>query len=62
LTSAAFVARRERLVEASGATLWVHGHVHASFDYRIGDTRVLANPQGHGDENPAFRPGLVVEV
>jgi predicted phosphodiesterase len=61
-TSAAFVARQERLVEASGATLWVHGHVHASFDYRIGDTRVLANPQGHGDENPAFRPGLVVEV
>ena len=62
LTSAAFVARQERLVEASGAALWVHGHVHASFDYPLGGTRVLANPQGHGDENPDFRPGLVVEV
>ena len=62
LTSAAFVAREGRLVEASGASLWVHGHVHASFDYRLGDTRVLSNPCGHGDENPSFRPGLVVEV
>jgi predicted phosphodiesterase len=62
LTSAAFVAQQERLVEASGAALWVHGHVHASFDYRLGGTRVLANPQGHGDENPGFRPDLVVEV
>ncbi|WP_103028429.1 metallophosphoesterase [Salinibacter altiplanensis] len=62
LTSAAFVAREGPLVEASGAPLWVHGHVHASFDYRLGDTRVLANPQGHGTENPDFRPDLTVEV
>jgi Calcineurin-like phosphoesterase. len=62
LTSTAFVARRDRLVETSGASLWVHGHVHASFDYRCGGTRVVANPHGHGDENPDFRPGLVVEV
>ncbi len=62
LTSAAFVARRGRLVRRSGAALWVHGHVHASFDYRLGETRVVANPRGHGDENPSFDPGLVVEV
>ncbi|MCS3639430.1 metallophosphoesterase [Salinibacter ruber] len=62
LTSAAFVARRGPLVETSGAALWVHGHVHASFDYRLGGTRVLSNPQGHGDENPGFRSDLVVEV
>ena len=62
LTSAAFVARRGALVAASGAALWVHGHVHASFDYRLGTTRVLSNPQGHGDENPNFQPDLVVEV
>ena len=62
LTSAAFVARRERLVEASGAALWVHGHVHASFDYSLGGTRVLSNPRGHGDENPDFWARLVVDV
>ena len=62
LTSAAFVARRGALVEASGAALWAHGHVHASFDYRLGPTRVLSNPQGHGEENPNFQADLIVEV
>lgn len=47
--------------------LWVHGHTHTSFDYRLGNCRVLCNPRGymnwHGDfENPAFNPGLVVEI
>jgi len=42
--------------------LWVHGHVHDSFDYRVGRTRVLCNPRGCGDENRDFNPGLVVEV
>ena len=50
------------LVERSGPALWVHGHVHDSQDYRIGGTRVVCNPKGYGDENPAFDPGLVVEV
>lgn len=47
--------------------LWVHGHTHTSFDYRVGNCRVLCNPRGyinwHGDfENPDFDPGLVVEI
>ena len=62
LTSAAFVARRERLVRETGAALWIHGHVHASFDYQIGRTRVVSNPRGHPGENPSFRPGLAIEV
>ncbi|MFB6249034.1 MAG: metallophosphoesterase, partial [Salinibacter sp.] len=62
LTSAAFVARRERLVRETGAALWIHGHVHASFDYQVGETRVLSNPRGHPGENPAFRPELIIEV
>jgi hypothetical protein len=62
LTSAAFVARREQLVRETGAALWIHGHVHASFDYQIGRTRVVSNPRGHPGENPSFRPGLAIEV
>lgn len=46
--------------------LWLHGHTHDSFDYRIGSTRVVANPRGyvqHGEiENRQFDPSLVVEV
>jgi hypothetical protein len=33
------------LVERCGARLWIHGHTHTSFDYRVGDTRVVCNPR-----------------
>ena len=47
--------------------LWIHGHTHTSFDYRVGNCRVVCNPRGymnwHGDfENPDFDSGLVVEI
>jgi DNA repair exonuclease SbcCD nuclease subunit len=69
----AFVSDLTSLVER--ADLWLHGHVHDSFDYRIGRCRVVCNPRGYaqnrktvsspGDlqfENPAFRPDLVIEL
>lgn len=36
--------------------LWLHGHIHDSSDYEIGNTRVVANPYGYqGVEiNPFF--------
>jgi predicted phosphodiesterase len=59
----------------TAADLWIHGHVHNSFDYCVGSCRVVANPRGYalnrraawrvGDldwENPRFDPRLVVEV
>jgi Icc-related predicted phosphoesterase len=55
------------LIERHQPELWVHGHTHASSDYRLGKTRVIANPAGYplpdGDrENPQFQADLVVEV
>jgi Icc-related predicted phosphoesterase len=61
LLSAAFVSDLTATIEA-GPDLWVHGHVHDSFDYRVGATRILCNPHGYGHENAAFNPALVVEV
>jgi predicted phosphodiesterase len=29
------------------ADLWIHGHVHDSFDYKVGGSRVIANPLGY---------------
>ena len=58
----AFVSGLESLIEAGRPSLWVHGHTHTSFDYRLGKTRVICNPRGYPGENPDFRPGLVVEV
>jgi Icc-related predicted phosphoesterase len=31
-------------------TLWVHGHTHEAFDYRINDTRVIVNPRAYPNE------------
>lgn len=40
--------------------LWIH--VHDSFDYELGETRVVCNPRGYGSENPDFIPALIEGV
>ncbi len=43
--------------------LWVHGHTHYSFDYMVGNCRVICNPRGYSNiDNPDFNPNLVVEI
>lgn len=58
----AYYSDLDDLVEASGAALWVHGHVHNNFDYTIGNTRVLCNPRGYPGENAQFDPDMLVTV
>jgi Icc-related predicted phosphoesterase len=42
---------------------FIHGHVHNSFDYMIGQCRVVCNPHGYGNENITnFDPNLVIDV
>lgn len=58
-----FVSNMPGLVER--ADLWIHGHTHDSFDYRVERCRVMCNPRGYAnsaDLNPGFDPGLVVEI
>jgi predicted phosphohydrolase len=38
--------------------LWLHGHVHDSFDYRVGRCRVVANPAGYVLNRPLLAPGM----
>ncbi|VCU69079.1 Calcineurin-like phosphoesterase superfamily domain protein [Pigmentiphaga humi] len=47
---------------AAKADLWIHGHTHNCFDYRIGKARVVANPGGYPGENAEFDPALVIEI
>jgi predicted phosphodiesterase len=65
LTSGAFSSRLDNLV--SQADIWVHGHMHDSFDYQIGKCRVVCNPCGYmtrggGVENDRFDPNFVVNL
>jgi Icc-related predicted phosphoesterase len=62
LISAAYVSDLTPVIETGKPALWVHGHVHAAFDYRVGATRILCNAHGYGSENAAFDPALVVEI
>lgn len=72
-TNPGFVSDLTELVGL--ADLWIHGHVHNSFDYRVGRCRVLTNPGSYPVglrkarspddltwENPEFDPQLVVEL
>jgi predicted phosphodiesterase len=48
-------------------TVWIHGHTHASFDYRRGNTRIICNPRGYrrkdgSFENPNFAPHLIIDT
>ena len=66
LLNACFTSDAERLVAASRARLWVHGHMHDSFDYVVNTTRVVCNPRGYArdgvNENASFAPNLVIEL
>ncbi|MDI1342719.1 MAG: metallophosphoesterase [Pseudolabrys sp.] len=62
LLTAAYVSDLTPVIEAGRPDLWVHGHVHESFDYRVGATQMICNPHGYATENRHFDPALVVEI
>ena len=69
-----YVSDLTALIEARRPDLWIHGHVHRPRDYRIGMTRVVANPRGYAttrivagrlvteEDNPGFDPSMTVDV
>lgn len=40
------------LFEAGQPDVWIHGHIHDTVDYTIGDTQVVSNPFGYRDHHP----------
>jgi Icc-related predicted phosphoesterase len=62
-TSAAFASSMDSFISAFQPDLWIHGHVHDSFDYRIGSTRIVCNPRGYeAHPNPAFQSSMILTV
>lgn len=66
----AFTSDLSAIIERYHPKLWIHGHTHDSFDYRVGNTRVVCNPRGYAKrmlrgfdvENEAFEPLKVIEL
>ena len=62
LLAAAFASDLEKLIATYQPALWVHGHLHDFYDYRIGATRVVCNPVGYPEANSAYRWDFLVEL
>lgn len=64
LLNPAFTSNLEEMIWRYQPALWVHGHVHDSFNYSIGQTRVVCNPRGYfpHELNPQFNPNFIVDV
>ena len=59
-----FVCDVEPIIREHQPKLWIHGHTHESFDYKVGETRVVCNPFGYAarEENPAFNPDKIIDL
>jgi hypothetical protein len=58
----AFVSNLDGIILDYQPLLWIHGHIHDSFDYQIGKTRIICNPRGYAPIfNPGFIPDLIVD-
>ena len=64
LLTPAFASKLENLMEGDRAALWIHGHMHESYDYEIYGTRVVCNPRGYAPAalNPDFRPDWLIVI
>lgn len=54
----------EFILDHPNIKVWVHGHMHDPVDYKIGGTRIIANPRGYTpwEDGNGFEPGLYFEV
>ena len=52
LMNGAYRSNLEEVIMDSNVTHWYHGHTHHSFDYMLGNTRVVCNPRGYFGHEP----------
>jgi Icc-related predicted phosphoesterase len=64
MLNGAYANSLEEFMLDSNIKLWIHGHMHNSSDYMIGDCRVVCNPRGYTghDLNTEFTEELVLQV
>jgi Icc-related predicted phosphoesterase len=63
-SASSYASNLDAMIKELKPTAWVHGHIHRSNRYRIGQTDILSNPRGYGDDEKgtSFDPGFVFEV
>ncbi len=60
----AYASDLETLILDRKPQIWMHGHTHDACDYMIGETRILCNPRGYGNQfkKNGYNPRLVVDI
>jgi len=63
IIASAYASNMEDFILEHQPDLWLHGHMHNSSDYRIGNCRVVCNPRGYlGESNDGFEPEKLIEL
>lgn len=59
-----FINDWSHIIDMYHPELWIHGHMHTSFDYTVYDTRVICNPSGYFrlDPNTEYQLDLFIEI
>jgi Icc-related predicted phosphoesterase len=65
--NASFITDLSATIAEHQPALWIHGHVHDSHDYTVGETRIVCNPHGYSRgnglvENAGFVKDFIVEI
>jgi len=63
IVTTSFASDLEAFIFKHRPDYWLHGHLHASNDYRIGGCRVQSNARGYPNAlNPAFDSALTLNI
>lgn len=63
LISAGFASNLDEFIIKTQPDLWIHGHVHACFDYYIGKTRIICNSKGYpGEQVDEFEEKKIIKI
>lgn len=54
----AFVSDKSEFIKKYKPDLWIHGHVHDSFDYMLDKTRIVCNPLGYPMGDGSYENGM----
>ena len=52
-TIGAYASDVESIIYEHSPEVWIHGHIHDTRDYMIGDTRIVCNPKGYPRKDDA---------
>lgn len=63
IISSAYASNLDDLIEKYQPSYWIHGHIHESVNYKIGDCSVVSNPRGYKSElNENFDSNFIIEL